>query len=183
MTDAQKMTDGIDGRLPVGESSAQPAQGGSMKTLVPLAIAVAWSGLQFGTLWIMFTSIVPLLNSRGPQEYLDTCQGIDMHFFHPIAFWGGVLMMVNGVYLATQVDGAAKVTVALAALCMLGVGMVSETQNRPLWRKLERWTVPELPGNWPQLRQHWGNMHALRTAFAFSGLVLFTTTMIIQYQP
>jgi hypothetical protein len=154
-----------------------------MRVLVPLSVAVAWSGLQFGTLWIMFTSIVPLLNSRGPQEYLDTCQGIKMDFFHPIALWGGLLTMANGVYLATQVRSAAKPTCILAALCMLGVGVVSETQNRPLWRKLERWTVPELPDNWQALRTFWGNMHALRTAFAFAGLALFTATLVIQYHP
>lgn len=155
-----------------------------MRNLVLLAIAVAWSGLQFGTLWIMFTSIVPLLNSRGPKEYLDTCQGIQMHFFHPIALWGGIAMMVNGAYLATQVDeSSAQVTVIIAALCMLGVGITSETQNRPLWRKLEKWTVAELPDNWQKLRAHWGNMHTLRTAFAFVGLVMFTTTLIIELKP
>jgi hypothetical protein len=155
-----------------------------MRNLVLLAIAVAWSGLQFGTLWIMFTSIVPLLNSRGAQEYLDACQGIKMDFFHPIALWGGVAMMVNGFYLATQLDDStAQITSALAALCMLGVGVVSETQNRPLWRKLERWTLAELPDNWQELRAFWGNMHTLRTAFAFVGLVLFATTMVIEYAP
>jgi hypothetical protein len=153
-----------------------------MRETVLLSIAVAWSGLQFGTLWIMFTSILPLLNTRGPKEYLDACQGIDMHFFHPIALWGGVIMMVNGAYLTTQLDeSAAKVTCAIAALCMLGVGLVSETQNRPLWRKLEKWTVNELPENWQSLRTFWGNMHTLRTAFAFVALVLFTTTMIIEF--
>jgi hypothetical protein len=155
-----------------------------MRNLVLVAIGVAWSGLQFGTLWIMFTSIVPLLNSRGAQEYLDACQGIKMDFFHPIALWGGVAMMVNGAFLATQLnESGAQLTAAGAALCMLGVGIVSETQNRPLWRKLERWTLAELPSNWQELRTFWGNMHTLRTAFAFLGLALFTATMVIEYAP
>lgn len=155
-----------------------------MRNLVLLAIAVAWSGLQFGTLWIMFTSIIPLLNSRDAKGYLDACQGIDMHFFHPIALWGGVIMMVNGAYLAFSLDdSAAQITSALAALCMLGVGAVSETQNRPLWRKLEKWTVDELPADWQRLRTFWSNMHTIRTAFAFAAVVLFTASLIAEFAP
>jgi hypothetical protein len=153
-----------------------------MTETVLLAIAVAWSGLQFGTLWIMFTSIIPLLNTRGPKEYLDTCQGIDMHFFHPIALWGGIAMMLNGAYLAVSLDDStAQILAGIAALGMLGVGIVSETQNRPLWRKLEKWQVHELPENWQQLRLGWSNAHAMRTASAFVGLVAFTGAMVAEF--
>ncbi len=64
------------------------------QTAVILFVAIAWSGLQFGTLWIMQTSILPLLNSREQQAYIDSCQGIDMHMFHKIALTGGIVFML-----------------------------------------------------------------------------------------
>ncbi|HEV7886637.1 MAG TPA: hypothetical protein VGO92_03695 [Acidimicrobiales bacterium] len=152
-----------------------------MRNTVLLSIAVAWSGIQFGTLWIMQTSILPLLNTRGDQDYIDTCQGIDMHFFHPIALWGGVLMMVNGLFLATQVDDStAKITCAVAAAMMLGVGIVSEGKNRPIWRMIEKWKIGTMPGNWLELRRVWSLAHSLRTAFAFLGVVFFTLSLVLE---
>ena len=71
-------------------------------TVVILLLAMSWAGLQFGTLWIMQTSILPLMNSRGPKEYLDTCQGINMHLFHRIALTGGIVVMGLGIYLIVK---------------------------------------------------------------------------------
>jgi hypothetical protein len=153
-----------------------------MTETVLLFIAIAWSGIQFGTLWIMFTSILPLLNTRGPKEYLDTCQGIYMHFFHPIALWGGISIMVVGLYVGTQLnESVAQILSFIGAAGMLGVGVISETQNRPLWRKLEKWTVDELPDNWEVLRKNWSNAHGWRTLSAGIAVVAFTLAAIIEY--
>lgn len=141
-----------------------------------LLIAIAWSGLQFGTLWIMQTSILPLLNGLGKDRYADTCQRIDMHFFHPIALGGGVTIMLVGLWLVTQFEGtAAKVTLAGAAAMMLAVGVISEGTNRPIWRRIEKWTPETQPADWEQQRHTWKVAHALRTAAAFLAVVLFTT--------
>lgn len=153
-----------------------------MTETVLLFIALAWAGIQMGTLWIMYTSILPLLNSRGPKEYLDTCQGIYMHFFHPIALWGGITIMIVGIYVGTQLnETGAQIASFVGSAGMLGVGLISETQNRPLWRKLEKWKVEELPDNWQALRKHWSDAHGWRTISAFVAVVAFTVAAIIEY--
>jgi hypothetical protein len=145
-------------------------------------IAIAWAGLQFGTLWIMQTSILPLLNSRGAQEYLDTCQGIDMHLFHKIALSGGILFMLVGAWLTTELtEDAARISTAVATLGMVGVGLVSEGTNRPIWRRIEKWTIETQATNWVQLRRIWGNAHTLRTVFAFLALAGFTAAAAIEF--
>jgi SnoaL-like polyketide cyclase len=58
------------------------------------------AGIQLGTLWIMKLSILPMLNALPYNRYVDTCHRIDMHIFHPIAVWNGVLAAVVGVVLA-----------------------------------------------------------------------------------
>jgi hypothetical protein len=151
-----------------------------MNNDILLLIALAWSGIQFGTLWIMQTSILPLMNTRTKEPYLDTCQGIYMHFFHPIALWGGIAVMVAGVYLATQFEGSARVGAILAALGMVGVGAISEAINRPIWRRIEKWTYADMPADWQQLRKTWSTAHTLRTASAFLAVVAFCATAIIR---
>lgn len=148
-----------------------------------LAVAVAWSGLQFGTLWIMQTSILPLLNSRSQADYVVTCQGIDMHLFHKIALSGGIVMMLNGAYLTFALDDtSAQGAAAIATLGMIGVGAVSEAMNRPIWRKVERvWTPTEVPDNWQELRRTWSLAHSSRAAIAFIALVAFTTAFVVEH--
>jgi hypothetical protein len=152
------------------------------ETAIIAYLALTWSGLQFGTLWIMQTSILPLLNSRGPREYLDTCQGIDMHFFHKIALSGGVVVMGLGVYLTIEfTDIAAAVCAAIATLGMAGVGLISEGTNRPIWRRIEKWDTSTLAQNWVELRSLWGRAHTLRTVSAFVAMVAFAAAVIIEY--
>jgi hypothetical protein len=151
-----------------------------MNNDILLLIALAWSGIQFGTLWIMQTSILPLMNTRTKEPYLDTCQGIYMDFFHPIALWGGIAVMVAAVYLAIQFDGSARLAVGLAALGMIGVGGISEAINRPIWRQIEKWKYATMPENWQQLRKTWSTAHSLRTASAFLAVVAFCATAVIR---
>lgn len=151
-------------------------------TAIILFVSLAWAGLQFGTLWIMQTSILPLLNSRGPKEYLDTCQGIDMHLFHKIALSGGIVVMGLGTYLTIELnDTGARVCAAVATLGMIGVGLVSEGTNRPIWRRIEKWNINTLAENWVDLRRIWGNAHTLRTVSAFAAWVAFTLAGILEY--
>jgi len=151
-------------------------------TAVVMFVALAWSGLQFGTLWIMQTSILPLIDSRTDQAYLDTCQGINMHFFHKIALSGGIAIMALGIYLTIQLDqSAAEICAALATLGMVGVGLISEGTNRPIWRRIEAWNIKTLATNWQQLRHVWSRAHTLRTVSAFLALSGFTAAAIIEY--
>ena len=55
------------------------------------ALLITAAGIQLGTLWIMKLSILPMLNSLRYDGYVAVCQLIDMHVFHPIAVWQGVL--------------------------------------------------------------------------------------------
>ncbi len=152
----------------------------SERTAVILYLAIAWSGLQLGTLWIMQTSILPLLNSRGPKEYLDTCQAIQMHLFHRIALTGGIIGMLMGIYLTIKLpENGAAVCAAFATIGMIGVGLVSEGTNRPIWRRIEKWNMQTLAQNWIELRRIWGHAHTLRTVSAFVAWVGFTAAALV----
>ena len=151
-------------------------------TTVIVFFALAWAGQQFGTLWIMQTSILPLLNSRGDRDYLASCQGIDMHLFHKIALSGGIVVLGMGVYLTIELEeSAAAIASAIATVGMVGVALVSEGTNRPIWRRIEKWNMNDIATNWEDLRRIWGNAHTLRTVCAFFALAGFTAAALISY--
>src|SRR5262245_556338 len=82
--------------------------------LIAVWLLVA-SGVQLGTLWIMKLSILPMLNSLRYGNYVTICQLIDMHVFHPIAVWMGVISAGLGVWAAFLAPSAGA-----AALFIVG---------------------------------------------------------------
>ncbi len=123
------------------------------------------AGVQLGTLWIMKTSILPMLNTLPYDRYVNVCQLIDMHVFHPIALWNGVIGAFLGVGLAvTAPDPAATALFVIGALGMAVVGAASEGVNRPIWRQIERWSPRRLADSeWAAKRYRWHIAHQVRT--------------------
>ncbi len=145
-------------------------------TLTIMGIWVlAASGIQLGTLWIMKLSILPLLNTLPYSRYVNTCQLIDMHVFHPIAVWSGVVAGAIGVVAAfVTSSAAATVFFLIGSLGMLGVGLTSEGVNRPIWRQIEKWSVDTVDDeNWSQKRHTWHLAHQVRTYFAILAVAAY----------
>jgi len=126
---------------------------------------LAASGIQLGTLWIMKLSILPLLNGLPYDRYVSTCQRIDMHVFHPIAVWNGVIAAGVGVVAAIATPGAgAAVFFVLGSVGMVVVGLTSEGVNRPIWRQVEKWSIEKVDDErWAQKRHTWHIAHQVRT--------------------
>jgi hypothetical protein len=138
-----------------------------------LGISVlAASGIQLGTLWIMKLSILPLLNTLPYSRYVNTCQNIKMHVFHPIAVWMGVIAGSLGVVAAFVTSNTiATVLFLLGSVGMLGVGLTSEGVNRPIWRQIEKWSVAEVSDEkWSGKRHVWHVAHTVRTYFGIIAL-------------
>ena len=136
---------------------------------------LAWSGIQLGTLWIMKLSILPLLNSLPYSRYVNTSQLIDMHVFHPIAVWGGVVAGSVGVVAAFVTPSTlATVLFLVGSIGMLGVGLTSEGVNRPIWRQIEKWSVDTVEDEkWAAKRHIWHLAHQVRTYFGIIAVVAY----------
>lgn len=147
-------------------------------------VASTFVAVHLGTMYIMQSSILPLLNSRELKDYLATCKGIDMFVFHKIALWGGIVMMFVGVYLVTQFDDMlAQVCLGIATVMFVVVGAISESTNRPIWRKVENeWTGPDdTPPDWKRKRRVWSTAHTLRTLAALVSTVAFAVAGIVEF--
>lgn len=150
--------------------------------ILSICLLVA-SGVQLGTLWIMKTSILPLLDALPYDRYVTTCQLIDMHVFHPIALWNGISAAALAAVLAFVAPStAAAVLFGLGSACMLLVGATSEGVNRPIWRQIERWSPRRTAEGWAAKRRTWHLAHEVRTfgavgaALAFAGAAVAVTT-------
>jgi hypothetical protein len=145
-------------------------------TLTIMSVWVlAASGIQLGTLWIMKLSILPLLNGLPYDRYVSTCQRIDMHVFHPIAVWNGVIAAGIGVLAAfvTPGGGAAALFV-IGSVGMAIVGLTSEGVNRPIWRQIEKWSIDTVEDDrWAQKRHTWHLAHQVRTYGAILAVVAY----------
>jgi hypothetical protein len=145
-------------------------------TLTIMSVWVlAASGIQLGTLWIMKLSILPLLNGLPYDRYVSTCQRIDMHVFHPIAVWNGVIAAGIGVLAAFVTPGAAAAALfVVGSVGMAIVGLTSEGVNRPIWRQIEKWSIDTVDDDrWAQKRHTWHLAHQVRTYGAILAVVAY----------
>lgn len=142
-------------------------------------VVLAWSGIQLGTLWIMKLAILPMLNAMPYDRYVNSCQLIDMHVFHPVAVWGGVLMAAIGLVAAFQTSSPALMALfVIGSLAMVAVGLTSEFFNRPSWRKIEHWSPRRIPENWERLRANWDTAHQVRTFAAMGAVASYGAAVI-----
>ena len=139
------------------------------------------AGVQLGTLWIMKLSILPMLNSLPYDRYVTVCQLIDMHVFHPIAVWSGVLAAGVGVWAAIASGHALAATFfVLGSIAMVVVGLASEVVNRPIWRQIEVWSPRRPSEGWVRKRRVWHNAHQVRTYAAIAAVGAYVAAMLTQ---
>jgi uncharacterized membrane protein len=140
------------------------------------------AGIQLGTLWIMKLSILPMLNKLPYDRYVTVCQLIDMHVFHPIAVWSGVLAAGGGIWAALVVDSAAvSALFVIGSIGMVVVGIASEGYNRPIWRQIEQWSPRRVTDDsWDRKRTRWHIAHQVRTYAAIFAVIAYIGALIGQ---
>jgi hypothetical protein len=139
------------------------------------------AGIQLGTLWIMKLSILPMLNSLPYDRYVTVCHLIDMHVFHPIAVWSGVIAAGVGVWAAIASGHALVATLfLLGSVAMVTVGLASEGVNRPIWRQVEVWSPRRPADGWNRKRRIWHNAHSVRTYAAVVAVGAYAAAMLGQ---
>nr|WP_042191465.1 hypothetical protein [Kibdelosporangium sp. MJ126-NF4]CEL20099.1 hypothetical protein [Kibdelosporangium sp. MJ126-NF4]CTQ97323.1 hypothetical protein [Kibdelosporangium sp. MJ126-NF4] len=148
-----------------------------------LGILTVWvlaaAGVQLGTLWIMKLSILPMLDKLQYDRYVVVCQLIDMHTFHPIAVWNGVIAAGIGVWAALISPNALIATLFIVgSVAMVVVGITSEGFNRPIWRQIEHWSPDRTAQDWGRKRVNWHIAHQVRTYGAIGALGAYIAAFV-----
>lgn len=150
-----------------------------------MGILTVWvlsaAGIQLGTLWIMKLSILPMLNALPYDRYVNTCQLIDMHVFHPIAVWNGVIAAGLGLVAAyLSPSPLIAVLFVVGSIGMGVVGITSEGFNRPIWRQIEKWSTEETADDWSRKRFNWHIAHQIRTYGAIVAVIAYIGSAVGQ---
>jgi uncharacterized membrane protein len=138
--------------------------------------ALLGAGITAGVLFCVAISLVPGFLALPPQEYIDAHRLFGRYFdrvMPPLVVLTTVLVAV----LAYAADSAGRRTALFtAALCLLGVSVVSQSRNVPINRRVKRLTT--VPDDWDDPRIVWRNWHTLRLALAVLGLVLTSAGVV-----
>ncbi|MFF8844569.1 anthrone oxygenase family protein [Streptomyces sp. NPDC015127] len=139
-------------------------------SLVIGVTALLGAGVTAGVLFCVAISLVPGFIALPPEEYVEAHRLFGRYFdrvMPPLVVTTTVLVVV----LACISDSTGRRAVLIAAaVCLLGVSVVSQSRNVPINRRVKRLTT--VPDDWEDPRTAWRNWHAVRTALALLGLVL-----------
>ncbi len=128
-------------------------------------------GILAGVLVGVDLAVVPLLGALPGERYLQVHKLLDPNF-DPFMPRLSKVALVVGVALMVFAPGVpAKVTFAVALLCVVGVAVVSEASNVRMNRRIDTWSAEQLPADWRAVRAAWGRWHRVRTGLSVAGFV------------
>jgi len=129
-------------------------------------LALLGSGTVAGVLFAVALSTVPALAAMPPERYVytHTLLGRNWDPTMPVIVLGSTLL---DIALAVLVSGAAvRALIIGAAVCLLGVSVVSHFRNVPINKRVHRTDPEAIPAGWPDPRRVWRLWHLLRTVLA-----------------
>jgi uncharacterized membrane protein len=136
------------------------------------------TGLVAGVLFAVALSVVPALIAMTPERYVDTHRLLGRRYdrIMPFIVTGSTAVDVG---LAIRASGAPRLLFALAALCMAGVAVVSQTRNVPMNRRVKQTRPEDLGPGWRDPRPAWRDWHLVRTCCAVAGCALTAAAVVL----
>ncbi|MFC3576023.1 DUF1772 domain-containing protein [Streptomyces yaanensis] len=136
------------------------------------------TGLVAGVLFAVALSVMPALIAMTPERYVDTHKLLGRRYdrIMPFIVTGSTAIDVG---LAVRADGGPRLLFALAALCMAGVAVVSQTRNVPMNRKVKQTRPEDLGPGWRDPRPAWRDWHLVRTCCAVAGCALTAAGVVL----
>ncbi|MEU7024542.1 DUF1772 domain-containing protein [Streptomyces sp. NPDC046203] len=136
------------------------------------------TGLVAGVLFAVAVSVMPALIAMPPERYVSTHKLLGRHYdrIMPFVVTGSTLI---DVAFAIRATGAERLLFAVAALCMAGVAVVSQTRNVPINNRVKRTEPGDLGPGWQDPRIQWRDWHLVRTCCAMAGCALSATAVVL----
>ncbi|MFF8943912.1 DUF1772 domain-containing protein [Streptomyces sp. NPDC014864] len=136
------------------------------------------TGLVAGVLFAVALSVVPALIAMTPERYVDTHRLLGRRYdrIMPFIVTGSTAVDVG---FAIRASGIPRLLFALAALCMAGVAVVSQTRNVPMNRRVKQTRPEDLGPGWRDPRPAWRDWHLVRTCCAVAGCALTAAAVVL----
>ncbi|AEH09720.1 MULTISPECIES: anthrone oxygenase family protein [Protofrankia] len=138
-----------------------------------IAVAVViGAGLLAGALFAVEKAVVPYFASLPAGRYVPTLTFLDSRFDPFMPWLARVKALLTVAAIVAASSTASQVLFGAGLLCTIGVGIVSESVNVVLNRRIRAWDPGHPPPNWEAVRRRWAWGNRLRFALAVVGLAL-----------
>nr|WP_043269950.1 DUF1772 domain-containing protein [Streptomyces sp. CT34] len=141
-------------------------------------LALVGTGIVAGVLFAVAISVMPALIAMTPDRYVVTHKLLGRRYdrIMPFIVSGSALIdLVSSV----RSSGTPRVVFAAAAVCLVGVAVVSQSKNVPINRRVKQTDPKDLGPDWQDPRIQWRNWHLMRTCFAVIGCILTAIAVVV----
>jgi uncharacterized membrane protein len=135
-------------------------------------LALLSSGVVAGVMVAVAISVVPALAAMPADRYVSAHQLLGRGYDPALPVTVVTATLLNAGFAVTADDLRHRVLCGAAALCLVGVSVVSHTRNVPLNRIVRRLDPARLPDNWQDPRPRWRAWHLVRTGLALAACAL-----------
>jgi uncharacterized membrane protein len=135
------------------------------------------SGIVAGVLFAVALSVMPALMAMTPTQYVYTHKLLGRRYDRIMPFIVSGCILAD-IALAISSANPAAALFALAATCMAGVALISQTQNVPINRRVKSTEPEDIGTSWEDPRFQWRNWHFVRTCFAIAGCMLTAVAVV-----
>lgn len=140
-------------------------------------LVVIGSGIVAGVLFAVALSVMPALIAMSPAQYVYTHKLLGRHYDRIMPFIVSGCTLAD-IALAVRSANPQLTLFALAASCMAGVALISQTQNVPINRRVKSTQPEDIGARWEDPRYQWRNWHLARTSFAIAGCALTAIAVV-----
>ncbi|MFI7441611.1 DUF1772 domain-containing protein [Nonomuraea indica] len=135
------------------------------------AVVLVSSGIAAGVLFTHAVGVWPALQAMTPDRYVAAHKLLGRAYDPMMPIIVSTSLVLDVILFALSENATARFLHATSAIFLAGVGVVSQTRNVPINRRVKSLDPDAIPADWEDPRGIWGKWNLLRTTFAVLALV------------
>ncbi|GAA2381220.1 anthrone oxygenase family protein [Nonomuraea africana] len=129
------------------------------------------SGLAAGVLFTHAVGVWPAMQAMAPDRYVAAHKLLGRAYDPMMPIIVSTSLILDVILAALSRNDIGRILFIASAVCLAGVGVVSQTRNVPINRRVKSLDPEAIPADWEDPRGSWGKWNLVRTTFAVLALV------------
>ncbi|MFG3439637.1 anthrone oxygenase family protein [Nonomuraea sp. NPDC047897] len=135
------------------------------------AVVLVSSGIAAGVLFTHAVGVWPAMQAMTPDRYVAAHKLLGRAYDPMMPIIVSTSLVLDVILFALSENATSRFLYATSAIFLAGVGVVSQTRNVPINRRVKALDPDAIPADWDDPRGIWGKWNLLRTTFAVLALV------------
>lgn len=129
------------------------------------------SGIAAGVLFTHAVGVWPAMQAMAPDRYVAAHKLLGRAYDPMMPIIVGTSLILDVILSILSGNDVSRTLFMASAICLACVGLVSQTRNVPINRRVKSLDPDAIPANWEDPRGAWGKWNLIRTTFAVLALV------------